>query len=67
MDKTKIGLRKGDVLIYPGFLKHFDLYLFGPNSWISMIDSSKKTIRQKRLQLCSLIVASICVQDDSGQ
>lgn len=31
VDKTKIGLRKGDMLIYPAFLKHFDTNLFGPN------------------------------------
>ena len=30
-DQTKIGLRKGDMLVYPAFLKHFDPELFGPN------------------------------------
>ena len=32
-DKSKIGLRKGDMLIYPTFLKHFDPDLFGPNPY----------------------------------
>ena len=33
IDKTKIGLRKGDMLIYPAFVKHFDPNLFGPNPY----------------------------------
>ncbi|CAF1038046.1 unnamed protein product [Rotaria sordida] len=33
LDKTKVGLRKGDMLVYPTFLKHFDPNLFGPNPY----------------------------------
>ncbi|CAF0911051.1 unnamed protein product [Rotaria sordida] len=33
IDKTKVGLRKGDMLIYPAFLKHFDPNLFGPSPY----------------------------------
>ncbi|CAF3079356.1 unnamed protein product [Rotaria sp. Silwood2] len=33
LDKTKIGLRKGDMLVYPAFLKNLDPNLFGSNPY----------------------------------
>ncbi|CAF0878886.1 unnamed protein product [Didymodactylos carnosus] len=45
-DKTKIGLRKGDVLIYSGFIKHFDPNLFGPNPYEYEYDRFVKKINQ---------------------
>ena len=48
VDKTKIGLRKGDVLIYPGFLKHFDPYLFGPNPYEYQYDRFVKEDNQTK-------------------
>jgi oxysterol 7-alpha-hydroxylase len=48
VDKTKIGLRKGDMLIYPAFLKHFDPNLFGPNPYEYQYDRFVKKPNQPK-------------------
>ena len=48
LDKTKIGLRKGDMLIYPAFLKHFDPNLFGPNPYEYQYDRFVKKANQPK-------------------
>jgi oxysterol 7-alpha-hydroxylase len=48
IDKTKIGLRKGDMLIYPGFVKHFDPTLFGENPFGYQYDRFVKKPNQPK-------------------
>jgi cytochrome P450 len=48
-DKTKIGLRKGDMLIYPAFLKHFDVNLFGPNPYEYQYDRFVRKLRTNKM------------------
>ena len=48
LDKTRIGLRKGDMLIYPTFLKHFDPELFGPNPYEYQYDRFVKRSNQSK-------------------
>ena len=47
-DKTKIGLRKGDIVMYPAFLKHFDPELFGPNPYEYQYDRFVKRPNQPK-------------------
>ncbi len=48
LDKTKVGLRKGDMLIYPAFLKHFDPNLFGSNPYEHQYDRFVKKPNQPK-------------------
>ena len=48
LDKTKIGLRKGDMVVYPAFLKHFDPTLFGPNPYGYQYDRFVKKANQSK-------------------
>jgi oxysterol 7-alpha-hydroxylase len=48
IDKTKVGLRKGDMLIYPAFVKHFDATLFGPNPYGYQYDRFVKKTNQSK-------------------
>ena len=48
VDKTVINLRKGDMLIYPAFLKHFDPDLFGPNPHAYKYDRFIKKTNQPK-------------------
>jgi len=48
LDKTKIGLRKGDMLTYPAFLKHFDPDLFGPKPYEFQYDRFVKKPNQPK-------------------
>jgi oxysterol 7-alpha-hydroxylase len=48
LDKTTIGLRKGDMVIYPAFLKHFDPNLFGPNPYEYQYDRFVKKANQPK-------------------
>ena len=48
LDKTKIGLRKGDMLIYPAFVKHFDPTLFGPDPYEYQYDRFVKKAHQSK-------------------
>ena len=48
IDTTKVGLRKGDMLIYPAFLKHFDPNLFGPNPYEYQYDRFVKKANQPK-------------------
>ena len=45
-DKTTIGFRKGDMVIYPAFLKHFDPNLFGPKPYEYQYDRFVKKANQ---------------------
>ena len=48
IDKTKIGLRKGDMLIYPAFVKHFDPNLFGPKPYEYQYDRFVRKVNQTK-------------------
>ena len=48
LDKSKIGLRKGDTLMYPAFLKHFDPDLFGANPYEYQYDRFVKRPNQPK-------------------
>jgi oxysterol 7-alpha-hydroxylase len=48
LDKTKIGLRKGDMLSYPAFIKHFDPNIFGPNPYEYQYDRFVKKVNQPK-------------------
>jgi oxysterol 7-alpha-hydroxylase len=47
-DKTKVGLRKGDMLVYPAFVKHFDPNLFGENPYAYQYDRFVKKDNQPK-------------------
>lgn len=49
LDKTKIGLRKGDMLIYPAFLRHTDPDLFGPHPYQYQYDRFVKRPNQPKV------------------
>ena len=49
LDKTKIGLRKGDMLIYPAFLRHVDPDLFGPHPYRYQFDRFVKRSNQPKV------------------
>lgn len=48
IDKTKVSLRKGDMLIYPAFIKHFDPTLFGSNPYSFQYDRFIKKSNQSK-------------------
>jgi oxysterol 7-alpha-hydroxylase len=48
LDNTKIGLRKGDMLVYPAFMKHFDPNIFGPNPYGYQYDRFVKKDNQPK-------------------
>ncbi|CAF4708823.1 unnamed protein product, partial [Rotaria sp. Silwood2] len=48
IDKTKIGLRKGDMLVYPAFSKHSDPNLFGPDPYEYKYDRFVKKLNEPK-------------------
>ncbi|CAF4264470.1 unnamed protein product [Rotaria magnacalcarata] len=49
LDNTKIGVRKGDILVYPAFLKHLDSNLFGSNPYRYEYDRFVKKPNQPKV------------------
>ena len=49
LDKTKIGLRKSDMLVYPAFLRHTDPDLFGPHPYRYQYDRFIKRPNQTKV------------------